>query len=133
MSDPGTVLDGIHKDAEDLDRISKRLYQVTENVIEAEEAWDVLYDQVSEALLEEYREAGRKSDPAEHTLIAATRRAHRSQWTRLQRSKRELARLENQLRAKTAAMNGRQSELKALRGEAAAQDLPQPQWSRSAA
>lgn len=132
MTDPAAVLRSVHQDALDLDRLSKRLYEATGKLDEAEEAWELLFDQTAEAMVEEYRDQGRKSDPAEHTIISATRRQHRSQWTRLQRAKRELNRLEKQLQAKRAAMNGRQSELSALRDEARAQDLPQPQWTKAA-
>ena len=143
MTDPAFLMQQIDNDAAWLDQIQKRIHEATEEFIASEEAWDELYDAVAEQMAEEYREQGRKSDPAEHTILAATRRAHRAEYQRLRRAKRKLEQAQSQLRAKSAAINGRQSELGALREEikANAQPIggpihgqrPEPQWTPEAA
>lgn len=117
MADPGTVLDRIAADASDLDRLSKAIFDATNDVDSAEANWEQAYDLVAEAMVEEYRDAGRKTDPAEHTIVSEARRKHREEWQALRRSKRRLERLQSQLQAKRSAISGRQSELGALRDE----------------
>lgn len=127
-----TPLELIHLDAAALDAIATGIRGATERLDEAENAWEEAYDKVAESLAEEHRQAGRKADPAEHTILATTRRQHRLVWTEFRRAKRDLERLERQLQAKRASVNARQSELNALRAEAGVQDhLGQPRWSRS--
>lgn len=121
MSDPGIVLDAIAKDANDLDRLSKRIYAATATLDAAEKEWDERYDAIVEVLEEEYAEAGRKSVP-EHSALSAARRAHRKEYVEWREAKRALERLQQQLSAKKAAMSGRQSELNALRDEARVQE-----------
>jgi chromosome segregation ATPase len=133
VSNPGTIIDAIHGDAADLDRLSKALHEATEALDAAEEAWDVLFDATAESLKDDLVQAGSTRDPAEHTITSVARRQHRAEYQALRRAKRRLEKLERQLQAKRAALNGRQSELAALRAEAHAADMPQPQWSRSAA
>lgn len=126
MSDAALVLDAIHKDAQDLDQISKRLYEANQRLDQAEEAWEHVFDQVMADLEEEFGAAGRKSVP-EHTAVSAARRANRLVYTEWRQAKRELERLQQQLKAKTAALNGRQSELRALADEDRATRYGTPQ------
>lgn len=122
---PVEVLEQIHKDAADLDRLSKTLYRQTNALDMAEAKWDVAYDSVMEALEEEFESANRKSVP-EHTALSAARRQHRDLWIEYRTAKRAVERLSSQLKAKTAALNGRQSEMSALRDELRANVEPPP-------
>jgi hypothetical protein len=126
MSDPTTVLDAIAKDTNDLDRLSKAIFAATDRLDKAEIAWDTAYDGVMEALEEEFAQSGRKSVP-EHTALSAARRAHRAVYVEYKQAKRALDRLTSQLQAKRAALNGRQSELGALRDELRASAVAEPQ------
>jgi chromosome segregation ATPase len=119
LLDPQQVLDDIARDTNDLDRLSKAIFQATAILDEAEDIWLAKYDAVLEALEEEFAEAGRKHVP-EHTAVSAARRAHRDEWTTYRRAKRAVERLQQQLQAKRAALSGRQSNLNALRDEARA-------------
>jgi conjugal transfer/entry exclusion protein len=116
MTDPGTVLDRIAADANDLDRLSKAIYDAMALLDEAEERWDSVLDQVTQTLEEEYAEAGRKSVP-EHTALSAARRENRQAYQNFRRAKRAVERLQQQLSAKRSAASARQSELNALRDE----------------
>jgi hypothetical protein len=120
--DPVTVVQSLHDDAADLDTISKRLYEANQRVDRAEAAWDLVYDANAESLKDEMVEDGRKGDPAEHWITSVTRRQHRVVYQELRNAKREVERLERQLKAKTSATSARQSELKVLQDEARAQD-----------
>jgi hypothetical protein len=125
VSDTATVIAEIGADVESLDKIGKAIYSSTDEYCAAEEAWEEVYDQVAEALKEEMRDEQRKGDPAEHTIIAVARRQHRTTWVRYRRAKRDLERWERILQAKRASLNGRQSELAALRDEARVPDQSQ--------
>lgn len=130
MSDPAIVLASIHKDAEDLDAIAKAVYVATNELDEAEQLWDEILDNTTADLEEEFAQAGRKSVP-EHTALSAARRQNRAVYQEFRKAKHKLERLQMQLKAKTAALNGRQSELRALADEsrlpAYAQDRPATQ------
>lgn len=137
MSDPVTVLDQIAADSNDLDRLSKAIYEANARLDNAEAAWDAAYDKVMRDLEDEFGAAGRKSVP-EHTAISAARREHRKQYIEWREAKRAVERLSSQLAAKRAALSGRQSELNALRDEAraadqAAQQQPVQTFGRRAA
>ncbi len=121
MIDPQQLLDEIAADANDLDRLSKRIYEAVAVLDEAEAVWEHHFDTVMSALEDEYAEAGRKSVP-EHSALSAARRAHPSEWTTFRRARRAVDRLQQQLAAKRAALSGRQSSLNALRDEARVQD-----------
>lgn len=116
MTDPGTVLDRVSADANDLDRLSKRIFEATQLLDEAEARWDEVLDAVTATLEEEFSEAGRKSVP-EHTALSAARRQNRQAYQNYRQAKRMVERLDKQLRAKTSALSGHQSELNALRDE----------------
>lgn len=116
MTDPGTVLDRISADADDLDRLSKAIYTATSLLDEAEELWDAHLDATTQTLEEEYAEAGRKSVP-EHTALSAARRTNPVAYRNYRRAKRAVERLQQQLSAKRSAASARQSELNALRDE----------------
>lgn len=115
--DPQQVLEDIAQDANDLDRLSKRIFEAVAILDEAETIWEDCFDRVMAALEDEFAEAGRKHVP-EHTAISAARRAHRAEWTTYRRAKRAVDRLQQQLQAKRSALSGRQSNLNALRDEA---------------
>lgn len=116
MSDPGSILERINEDANDLDRLSKRIYEATSLLDGAEERWDEVLDMVTASLEEEYAEAGRKSVP-EHTALSAARRENRQAYQNYRRAKRAVERLQQQLSAKRSAASARQSELRALTEE----------------
>lgn len=125
MTDPVVLQDAIARDSNDLDRLSKALYDATGLLDEAEERWDEVFDATMEALEEEYAEAGRKSVP-EHTAVSAARRRNPVAYRNYRRAKHAVERLQHQLRAKTSALSGRQSNLNALRDEIKALGGPQP-------
>lgn len=116
MSDPTSVLDRIAADSNDLDRISKAVYDATNLLDEAEARWDSVLDAVTQTLEEEYREAKRMSVP-EHTALSAARRQNREAYQNYRRAKRAVERLHKQLQAKTSALSGHQTELRALTEE----------------
>ncbi|HEX6024383.1 MAG TPA: hypothetical protein VFZ00_20510 [Solirubrobacter sp.] len=123
MSNPVEVLEQLHADAADLDTLTRRIYEATNELDHAEEAWNEAYDAVMQALEEEFAEAGRKSVP-EHTALSAARRQHRALYVKYRNANRAVERLRAQLSAKRAAINGRQSELGALRDELRAMSEP---------
>jgi chromosome segregation ATPase len=125
MTDPAVLQDAIARDSNDLDRLSKALYDATKLLDDAEERWDEVYDAAMRALEEEYAEAGRKSVP-DHSVISAARRSNPVAYRNYRRAKHAVERLQHQLRAKTAALSGRQSNLNALRDEIKALGGPQP-------
>lgn len=131
MSTPVEVLDSLHADVEDLDRLSKAIASATLEYVEAEETFDELLDAVADDLRETYREEGVKRDPAEHTILTVTRKAHRAEYQRLRRAKRRIELLQQQSSNRRSMVEGRRSELSALKGELQASDgpQPQPQWS----
>lgn len=133
MSDPGTLMEEVHADVVELDGLSTSLDAAVTRLDRAEEAWDEVYDEMAVELKTELDEAGRKGDPAEHTITAATRRKHRATYQELRQAKRNVDRIEKKLQAKRAALNGRQSELGAERDLARAGEGPQPQWTPRAA
>lgn len=118
-----------------LDTLSKMLAKAHDELTFAEEAWDEAFDAVAESLTEEYRDAGRKSDPAEHTIKAAARRSNREAYTRWRRAKREVEKLEKVSTNRCNELSGYQSELgveKALLPLDSGSG-PQPAWSERAA
>jgi hypothetical protein len=117
VSDPVTVMLAIDADALRLDELEKALGEAADLLDQAEEAWDEVYDAVAESLKTEMANEGRKGDPAEHWITATTRRQHRATYVNWRRARRAMDRIEKQVKAKTAAMSGRQSELGALRDE----------------
>src|SRR4051812_13745192 len=98
-------------DLERLDNLGKALYVATDEMDHAEAEWDELLDAVAESLREEYQERGRKSDPAEHTILSACRKQHRAEYQRLRRAKRDLDRLQSLSQIRRQIASGRQSEL----------------------
>lgn len=129
MRDPATVLELVERTTEKLDAISKALAHAHDEEQLAEEAWDTIIDAVGEALIEEYREAGRKTDPAEHTIRSTARRQHRAEYQRLRRAERETEKLESLARNRRAELSAYQSELSTARAELDGMSAPQPSWS----
>jgi chromosome segregation ATPase len=115
--DPIVLIGEINQDARDLDRLSKRIHEESRRLDAAEHNWELVYDEVAEQLKEEMAEEGRKGDPAEHWIVTTTRRRYRPVWQEYREADRSVKKLERQLKAKTAALSGRQSELNALRSE----------------
>lgn len=120
LNDPVDVVRQIAADAATLDDFSKALHEATVALNAAEAAWEEAFDLVMADLEDEYGRAGRKSVPL-HTAESAARRAHRPLWIAYREAKRRVEKQQRQLSAKVAALNGRQSELKALTEEARSQ------------
>jgi chromosome segregation ATPase len=114
---PVELIEQIDRDAADLDRLSKAIHTANARLNVAEHNWEVVYDQMAETLKEEMDEDGRKGDPAEHWILSTARRRVRPVWQEYREAKRAVDKLERQLKAKTAALSGRQSELNALKAE----------------
>ena len=129
MRDPAKCWHLVEKCTGKLDTLSKMLADAHDEKTISEEEWDVVKDAVAESLHDEYREAGRKADPADHTIISAARRAHRTVYQRMRRARIEVDKLEEVARNRRAELNGYQSELAAARAETQASLGPQPQWS----
>jgi chromosome segregation ATPase len=117
VSNPVELIEQIDRDAADLDRLSKAIHHANARLDVAEHNWEVVYDQMAETLKEEMDEDGRKGDPAEHWILSTARRRFRPVWQEYREAKRAVDKLERQLKAKTAALSGRQSELNALKAE----------------
>lgn len=121
LRDPATapleVMNAIADGSSSLDQLGKDMDEAVQEYNAADEAWLELYDAVSETLREDYRNADRKTDPAEHVITSETRRQHRAAYTNWKRAKRRVDSLKEQIKARSAAMNGRQSQLGALRDE----------------
>jgi chromosome segregation ATPase len=117
VSNPVELIEQIDRDAADLDRLSKAIHHANARLDVAEHNWEVVYDQVAETLKEEMAEDDRKGDPAEHWILSTSRRRFRPVWQEYREAKRAVDKLERQLKAKTAALSGRQSELNALKAE----------------
>jgi hypothetical protein len=136
LPDPVDVMLDIDAGARRLDEFQNLLGQAQDALDEAEARWDEVYDAVSETLKTEMVEEGRKGDPAEHWVTTQARKEHRVVYQNWRRAKRALEVLERRVRATSAAMNGRQSELGLLRDEARAPSYgvqhrePAPQYGR---
>lgn len=117
ITDPASVDIELDAKATELDQLGKDLDSAVKRLDDAEEAWDKVYDQVGEALKVEYIEAGRKSDPAEHTIKAAARREHRTVYIEYTRAKRNLERVQKRIGSTGQVVSARQSQAKGLRDE----------------
>ena len=117
MSDPVAIMLAIDADATRLDELEQAIGNATDLLDTAEEAGLQVADVVAEALKTEMHEQGRKGDPAQHWVETQARKENRVAYTNYRRAERAVKRIKEQLRAKQAAMNGRQSELGALRDE----------------
>jgi len=131
MRDPAQVLELVEVCTGKLDTLSKMLAAAHDEKTVSEEEWDVVKDAVAESLHEEYREAGRKSDPAEHTVVSAARRGNRVVYQRMRRARSEVAKLEEVARNRRAELNGYQSELSTARAELQGASGPQPHVSHA--
>lgn len=114
---PIEVMTEIAEGSLSLDELGKAMDEAVDAYNKADEAWLELYDAVAESMKDDYARAGRKTDPAEHVIVTETRRQHRAAFTTWKRSKRQVDSIKEQIKAKSAAMNGRQSQLGALRDE----------------
>jgi hypothetical protein len=112
-----TVDEELATGASELDLLGKQLGAAVEEYNLADEAWLKLYDAVAENLREEYRDAGRKTDPAEHVIVSETRRQHRAEYTRWKRAKRAVERIQAQMNASRTVVSARQTQAKGLRDE----------------
>lgn len=122
MSDPATLMQEMDQDLMAIDTLTSGMREATDRLDRAEQAWDEALDAVTATLEEEFADAGRKSVP-EHTALSAARREHRKVYQEYRSAKRDLERMQSQLQGKRATLNGRQSELGALRDEARAPDV----------
>lgn len=132
MSDPVQVILAIGGDAAALDLLEKALGDAQDAMDVAEECWLEVYDQVAEDLKDEMVSEGRRGDPAEHWVTTVARRHNRLAYTNWRRARRALEILQLRVQAKRSAMNGRQSQLAALRDEARA-PVAQSKWERRVA
>lgn len=121
MTDPATLMSAIDADAVRLDELEQLLDKAVTALDQAEERWLEVRDQVADSLKDEMESQGRKGDPAEHWIDVQARKANRLAHTNFRRAKRAVEKCQVQVQAKRAAMNGRQSELRALADEARAQ------------
>ena len=127
MSDPIALMKSIDQDAVRLDELERLLGTCVDTLDQAEERWLEVRDTVAEALKDEMERQGRKADPAEHWIDTQARKENRVAHTNYRRAKRAVDKCQVQVQAKRAAMNGRQSSLKALADEARSQPYqPQP-------
>lgn len=117
MSEAIDVLNGLGDSVDALDQLGKDLAEAETELNFAEAEWDERFDAVGETLREEYAAAERKSDPAEHTILAATRRENRTVYQRYRQAKRALEILQLRLQASRARASAQQSQLGALRDE----------------
>ena len=117
MSDPIALMKSIDQDAVRLDELEQLLGTCVDTLDQAEERWLEVRDTVAEALKDEMEKQGRKADPAEHWIDTQARKENRVAYTNLRRAKRVMDKIQMQVRAKQAAMSGRQSELSTLRTE----------------
>lgn len=128
MTDPQHVLDALGTDLEALDRLGKAIYHATDELSEAESAWEALVDATVESLKDDMASEGRKGDPAEHYAVSVCRKQHRAEYQRYRRAKRDLERLQALSQVRRQMCSGRQSQLAALRDEARAPAV-EPAWS----
>jgi chromosome segregation ATPase len=129
MREPAAVLDLVERTTTKLDTLSKMLADAHDEKSVSEEEWDVVKDATAESLHDEYRDAGRKSDPAEHTIVSVARRANRVAYQRMRRARREVDKLEEMARNRRAELSGFQSELAIAKAELQGASGPQPSWS----
>jgi len=121
VSNPIALMEAIDNDAVRLDELERLLGTCVDTLDQAEERWLEVRDTVAEALKDEMEKQGRKADPAEHWIDTQARKENRVAYTNYRRAKRAVDKCQVQVQAKRAAMNGRQSSLKALADEARAQ------------
>ena len=121
MSNPVALMEAIDADAVRLDELEQLLDTCVSALDLAEERWLEGRDKVADDLKDEMEQQGRKADPAEHWIDTQARKENRLAHTNYRRAKRAVDKVQVQVQAKRAAMNGRQSELKALADEARAQ------------
>lgn len=128
MNDPATLMDALDADAVRLDELEKLEDDVVDALDQAEERWLEVHDAVADALKAEMEDVGRKGDPAEHWIESRARRENRVAYTNYRRAKRAAEKVQVQIQAKRAAMNGRQSLLRALSDDARSTTYnPQPE------
>ena len=130
MSDPIITEGSLEADARDLDELEKNIDGWTDGFLKAEEAWDALWDAVSDDLKQEMNEQGRKGDPSEHRITSVCRQQHRAEYQALRRAKKKLDSLQPRVKAKTQAASSRQTQVNVdlkLSGITVGQ---QPQWSQ---
>lgn len=121
------IMKAIDHDAQWLDWLGKALDNAVDMQDAAEAEWDTVYDATADTLKEEMEKEGRKGDPAAHWIETQARKENRVAYQNLRRAKRMVEKLEKQIRAAAAAMNGRQSELAGLRSESGAP--PRTDWA----
>lgn len=116
-ADPATVEAELEANASALDQLGKDLDAAVDAYNAADEAWLRLYDKVAEDLRDQYRDDGRKSDPAEHVITSVTRRQHRAEYTDWKRAKRDLERIKQRMQSLGKVVSARQTQANGLREE----------------
>jgi hypothetical protein len=114
MSNPIAIVNELGNDAARLDELDKLLDAAIDTLDAAEDRWLEVRDVVAESLKDEMEQQGRKGDPAEHWVDTQARRENRLAWTNYRRAKRAVERIKEQIKAKTSAMSGRQSQIRAM-------------------
>lgn len=115
--------DSIDVVAAKLAELNKAIYTAYDELEQAEAEWQPVFDDVAEALREEFSEQGRKSSPAEHTILSAARHRNPKVYGRYRRAKRDVARLEGIAQNRRAELSGLQTELREKGSESSAPDL----------
>lgn len=121
MNDAGQLMSDIDQGAIRLDELEKLLETAVSAMDDTEERWLEVHDAVADDLKDEMGEAGRKGNPAEHWIDSRARRENRLAYTNYRRAKRAVDRIQVQVQAARAAVNARQSLLKALADDARSQ------------
>lgn len=132
MTNPIQVEENLGTVTEQLDTLSKDLATAHDLLNDAEAAWEEVYDTVAESLKEQMVEEGRKGDPAEHVIVTATRREHRTAYQNYRRAKRAVEKLERISQNRRAQLSGYQSQLKTLNAEANAPQTDRHEWEPAA-
>lgn len=117
--DAAGVLDDLDRGAFRLDQLERALSKATTTLDEAEERWLEVYDTTADVLKDEMENSGRRGDPAEHWIESRARRENRLAYGNFRKARRLVERLEKQIRARQSVVNARQTQLNALKVEAA--------------
>lgn len=116
-ADPISVDEELSSKTADLDQLTKDIDNAVDRLDEAEKAWDEKYDEVEEALKEEYLDLGRKAPPSEAAITSATRKQHRTVYVEYRRAKRALDAIEKKMQAARTVVSARQTQANGLRDE----------------
>jgi molybdopterin converting factor small subunit len=121
-----------------LSELSKAIYAAYDELDQAEGEWLPKFDAVAETLREEGREQGRKSDPAEHTVLSAARARYPAEYSRWKRAKRDVQKFEEIASNRRSEVSSLQTQVRESGGERktggqGTRGLPQHAQRRAAA